>query len=166
MLSPTPQRLVRIGSFFSLLVRKKVDKGFPLRYEKLELCRFSLHQETMRYPEAKRKPFTFDTLVEFVRAVIKEFPDKRTGNNTRFTIEDAALGAFSVFFTQSPSFLAFQKMMYETKGKSNAQSLFGMRDIPCDNHIRDLLDVVPPSYIFPVFFLEFSYRATTVLKRV
>jgi len=111
----------------------------------------SIHQERMRYPEAKEKLFTFDKLVDYFGSVIKEFPDKRTGNNTRFSIEDAALGAFSVFFTQSPSFLAFQKMMYETRGKSNAQSLFGMREIPCDNHIRDLLDVVPPSSIFPVF---------------
>lgn len=83
--------------------------------------------------------------------MIRGFPDKRTGNNTRFTIEDAALGAFSVFFTQSPSFLSFQSAMQEARGKSNAQTLFGMREIPCDNHIRDLLDAVPPSYIFPVF---------------
>ena len=83
--------------------------------------------------------------------MIKGFPDKRTGNNTRFTIEDAALGAFSVFFTQSPSFLSFQNTMQRARGKSNAQTLFGMREIPCDNHIRDLLDIVSPSYIFPVF---------------
>lgn len=83
--------------------------------------------------------------------MIKGFPDKRTGNNARFTIEDAALGAFLVFFTQSPSFLSFQNAMQKARGKSNAQTLFGMREIPCDNHIRDLLDVVPPSYIFPVF---------------
>ena len=83
--------------------------------------------------------------------MIKEFPDKRTGDNTRYSIEDAALGAFSVFFTRSPSFLAFQKVMQKTKGKSNAQTLFGMHEIPCDNHIRDLLDIVPPSYLFPVF---------------
>jgi hypothetical protein len=83
--------------------------------------------------------------------VIQGFPDKRTGNNTQFTIEDAALGAFSVFFTQSPSFLSFQNTMQKARGKSNAQTLFGMREIPCDNHIRDLLDVVPPSCIFPVF---------------
>ena len=83
--------------------------------------------------------------------MIQRFPDKRTGNNTHFTIEDAALGAFSVFFTQSPSFLSFQKAMQRAKEKSNAQTLFGMGEIPCDNHIRDLLDVVAPSSIFPVF---------------
>jgi hypothetical protein len=64
---------------------------------------------------------------------------------------DVALGAFSVFFTQSPSFLAHQTAMAETKGKNNAQTLFGLQDIPTDNHIRDLLDVVPPQRVFPMF---------------
>ena len=105
----------------------------------------------MPYPDRNCEPFTFDSLVAHFRSVTKEFPDKRTGNNTRYSIEDAALGAFSVFFTQSPSFLAFQDAMQKAKGKSNAQTLFEMQQIPCDNHIRNLLDVVHPSCVFPVF---------------
>jgi hypothetical protein len=66
-------------------------------------------------------------------------------------MEDAALSAFSVFFTQTPSFLAYQRMMEGSKGKSNAQSLFGVHKIPSDNQIRDLLDAVPPEHVFPVF---------------
>ena len=66
-------------------------------------------------------------------------------------MEDVALGAFSVFFTQSPSFLAHQTAMTEAKGKNNAQTLFGIQDIPTDNHIRDLLDAVPPQRVFPMF---------------
>ena len=66
-------------------------------------------------------------------------------------MEDAALSAFSVFFTQSPSFLSYQRTMEQTKGRSNAQSLFGVHQIPSDNHIRDLLDPVEPKEIFPVF---------------
>jgi hypothetical protein len=66
-------------------------------------------------------------------------------------MEDAALSAFSVFFTQTPSFLAYQRLMEGSKGKSNAQSLFGVHQIPSGNHIRDLLDPVTPEHIFPVF---------------
>ena len=51
------------------------------------------------------KPFTFDSLVSQLYSVTEKFPDKRTGNNIRYTIEDAALGAFSIFFTQNPSFI-------------------------------------------------------------
>ena len=61
------------------------------------------------------------------------------------------MSAFSVFFTQTPSFLAYQRMMEGSKGKSNAQSLFGVHQIPSDNQIRNLLDPVPPEQVFPVF---------------
>ena len=41
--------------------------------------------------------------------------------------------------------------MADTKGRSNAQSLFGVHQIPCDNQIRELLDGVEPQCVFPVF---------------
>jgi hypothetical protein len=63
-------------------------------------------------------------MVQCLRAAIANFPDKRTGHNTRYSLEDAALGAFSVFFTQNPSFLSFQNSVQKAKGKSNAQTLF------------------------------------------
>jgi len=93
----------------------------------------------------------FDTVVSSFRQVLSLLPDKRTGKNTRYGMEDAALSAFSVFFTQTASFLAYQRMMEGSKGRSNAQSLFGVHQIPSDNHIRDLLDPVKPEQVFPVF---------------
>lgn len=41
--------------------------------------------------------------------------------------------------------------MEGSKGRSNAQSLFGVHQIPSDNHIRNLLDEVEPKAVFPVF---------------
>jgi hypothetical protein len=99
----------------------------------------------------KAQDLSFDNMVKYLGSTMAGFPDKRTGSNTHYSIEDAALGAFSVFFTQSPSFLSFQKSMLKNKGKSNAQTLFEMDRIPCDNHIRDLMDEVEPSYVYPVF---------------
>lgn len=93
----------------------------------------------------------FDGIIGYFRDVLQALPDKRTGKNTRYGMEDAALSAFSVFFTQSPSFLSYQRTMADTKGRSNAQSLFGVHQIPCDNQIRDLLDGVEPQCVFPVF---------------
>jgi len=108
-------------------------------------------QENKLIVEKKLHELTFDNMVKQLRSTIANFPDKRRGENKHYSIEDAALGAFSVFFTQSPSFLSFQKSMKKNKGISNAQTLFGMDKIPCDNHIRDLMDVVSPSFVFPVF---------------
>ena len=93
----------------------------------------------------------FNSIVELFRQRLTSLPDKRTGKNHRYGMEDAALSAFSVFFTQTPSFLAYQRMMAGRKGKNNAQSLFGVHQMPSDNPIRNLLDPVPPEQVFPVF---------------
>ncbi len=94
---------------------------------------------------------SFDSIIRDFRQILESLPDKRTGKNIRYGIEDAALSAFSIFFTQTPSFLAYQRTMEKAKGRSNAQSLFGVHKIPSDNHIRDLLDSAQPKQIFPVF---------------
>jgi len=63
---------------------------------------------------------------------------------------DAGMSAFSVFFTQSPSFLDWQTRMQQAEGKNNASSMFGVHKIPSDAQIRNLLDPVPPNMLFPV----------------
>lgn len=99
---------------------------------------------------------SFNNLVDSFRQLLESLPDKRTGKNTRYGMEDAALSAFSVFFTQTPSFLAFQRTMEKSKGRSNAQTLFGVHQIPSDNHIRNLLDPLKPELVAPVFEKAFE----------
>ncbi len=111
----------------------------------------------MAYPFRERKAhLTFGDLVGDLRELMRRFPDKRTGRNIKYSMEDVAAAAFSVFFTPSPSFLAHQTALTETQGNSNAQTLFGMRMIPTDNHIRDMLDSVPPQQVFPMFERVFA----------
>ena len=69
----------------------------------------------------------------------------------RYTMADIGLSAFSLFFLQSPSFLAHQRRLEEGQGRSNCQTLFGLDRIPSDNHIRALLDPVSPDHFHPVF---------------
>jgi hypothetical protein len=83
-------------------------------------------------------------LVEELRRISSDFTDVRRGENSRYEVRDAAMSAFSVFFTQTPSFLAHQRDVALRKGKSNAESLFGMDQLPSDNQIRNLLDGVEP----------------------
>ena len=101
--------------------------------------------------EQKKSIFRFQDMVKSLQRAIRKFPDKRTGKNTTYGMMDAAAGAFSVFFTQCGSFLAHQKLLEERYGLSNAKTLFGMEDIPTDNHIRDLLDSVAPDTLDTVF---------------
>ena len=101
------------------------------------------------------RPDTFNRLVEYLRSVVERFPDERMGDKT-YSMADAALGAFAVFFTQSPSFLHFQRTLQVAKGCNNALTLFGITQIPSDNQIRNLLDPIPPSAVFPVFAAGFE----------
>jgi hypothetical protein len=97
------------------------------------------------------KNVTFEELVNYYRDTLKHLPDKRTGTNCTYSIADAALAAFSVFFMQSPSFLSHQRQMQATKNKNNAQSIFKITKIPSDNQIRNLLDDIAPESVFSVF---------------
>ena len=97
-------------------------------------------------------PLDFDVLKGILHRRIAQLPDYRKASpNTRYAIQDAALGAFGIFFTQSPSFLEYQRRLQHTKGHNNAHTLFGAAQIPCDNQIRTLLDPIAPSYLDAVF---------------
>src|SRR5512136_2058504 len=101
-------------------------------------------------------PLDFDELVKMFHHHIERLPDQRTGQNKHYRLKDAVLGAFAVFFTQSPSFLAYQRTMKQSKGRSNAETLFGLEQIPCDNQIRVLLDGQRPDAVYPVFAQIFT----------
>ena len=93
----------------------------------------------------------FDELIHAIVESFEQLPDYRTGENTRYEIKDAAVSAFGIFFTQSQSFLAYQRMIEKSKGKSNVQSLFGAEHIPSDAQIRNLLDPQEPELLYGVF---------------
>ncbi len=101
-------------------------------------------------------PYSFDHLVKEFKWLLKTIPDPRVGSNTTYSISDAALGAFSVFFMQSPSFLAHQLKMQELSGDNNAKSLFQVDNIPSDNQIRNILDPISPENVAPMFDFVFD----------
>jgi hypothetical protein len=102
-------------------------------------------------------PLGFDVLKDILHRRTAQLPDHRKESpNTRYAIHDAALGAFGIFFTQSPSFLEYQRRLQHTKGHNNAYTLFDVEHIPCDNQVRKLLDPIAPSYLDPVFVEVFE----------
>lgn len=94
---------------------------------------------------------TFDHLIERLRSVAATLPDRRTGDNTLYSMADIALAAFAVFFTQCPSFLSYQRALEQTRGRNNARSLLQVAEMPSDNHIRQTLDPVAPHHLFSLF---------------
>jgi len=86
-----------------------------------------------------------------LQVVLDRLPEHRSGKNVTYAIRDAAMGAFSVFYMQSPSFLAYQEQMQLNTGHNNGVSLFELKGIPSDNQIRNLLDPLDPEQLFPMF---------------
>jgi len=95
-------------------------------------------------------------LLKELKQIFDELPDLRKGRNSQYEMADASMGAFSVFFTQCASFLAHQEEMKRSKGRSNAENLFEMVNIPSDNQIRGLLDPVLPKLLAPMYRLIFQ----------
>ena len=86
-----------------------------------------------------------------LRRYSQTLPDGRRGKNTSYAMADFALAAFAPFFMQSPSFLAHQRYLETSQGRSNCQTLFGIGKIPGDSQVRAMLDPVDPAHFFPMF---------------
>ncbi len=115
--------------------------------------------------QKKASQFTFPNIINRFHSEIELFPDYRKGHNVTKSIKDAALAAFSMFFTQNPSFLAFQRQMQNVQGRNNARTFFEVDELLSDNHIRQLLDVVPPSLLDQIFdYVFMGLRQEKYLK--
>src|SRR5712691_4516304 len=87
-------------------------------------------------------PLSFDELQAILRQRIEPLPDYRNPSpNTRYTIQDVVLDAFGIFFTQSPSFLEYQRRLQHTKRHNKHHTLLVPR---------------APSYLDPVFIEVFK----------
>ena len=86
-------------------------------------------------------PFTLQHIISQFKSHWDTAPDiRKPNNNMRYTITDAIMCAYSVFFMQSNSFLAHQRILQQKMGRNNAASLFEIERIPSDPQIRNLLD--------------------------
>ncbi len=98
----------------------------------------------------------FHSLLSILGDCIEGLADPRKGKNRRYSMHNIVLSAFSVFFTQSPSFLSYQRSMQQNKGSNNGRTLFGIDTIPTDAQIRNVLDAVNYRHLDPVFIQALS----------
>jgi hypothetical protein len=104
---------------------------------------------------------SFGGLLSYLHEAIGQINDPRQASNgRRYSLKDAILAAFSVFFMQCESFLEHQRQMQSRRGKDNAQTLFGVVKIPTMPQIRNILDGVAARELFGVFNRVVSSLAT------
>ena len=102
----------------------------------------------------------YKKLLGSIQEALKQIPEHRSGNNKQYTLTEAGLSAYSVFYMQSPSFLTYQRDMQRQRGQNNAAGLFGVERIPSDSQIRNLLDPIDPAYLRAAYWSIYEQLET------
>ena len=94
----------------------------------------------------------FALLLQWLHELIEQLDDPRhPSNGTKFSLKDLMLGAFAAFYMQCPSFLEHQRQVRSRHGHDNAQTLFGLEELPSTNQIKNVLDQIAVSLLFSIF---------------
>jgi len=94
----------------------------------------------------ERKHLSADALFGLVRSGFANIPDYRL-SDPDISLTDALMSAFAMFSLKSPSLLAFDK----ERAEGNLETIYGIERVPCDTHMREILDPVSPKWLRPVF---------------
>jgi hypothetical protein len=93
-----------------------------------------------------RKHLSAEALVGVLRTRFATLPDPRPGKPV-IALADALMAAFAMFALKDPSLLAFDQRRQE----GNLQSLYQIDRVPCDTHMRTILDPLSPETLRPAF---------------
>jgi hypothetical protein len=96
---------------------------------------------------AANKPLAADSLFAVMRSGFEQVPDQRA-ENAKISMSDALMSGFALFSLKDASLLAFEE---RRTTENNLQSIYGIKHVPCDTHMRTILDDVEPVNIRPVF---------------
>ena len=83
---------------------------------------------------------TLEALRDLLGAEFRQVPDERAPQRVTWQLHDVLMSGFAMFFFQHPSLLQFQQSMEKQTGQSNLQRLFGVKRVPSDTQMRELLD--------------------------
>ena len=95
-----------------------------------------------------RKHLNADALFHNMRKGFANIEDTRTGNG-KHSLTDALMSGFAMFSLKDSSLLEFDERRSATP--HNLKTIYGIGNIPCDTTMREILDVVDPNDLRPLF---------------
>ena len=104
-----------------------------------------------------RKHLNADALIGVIRRHAATAPDPRSRSNG-LTVSDALLSAFAMFSLKCPSLLAFEHRRMDDAEPENIKKVYGVRRIPSDTQMREILDGVNPDEAVRPLFVEMFRR--------
>jgi len=87
-----------------------------------------------------------DPLFTLVREGFEKVP-ANCPPGAQISLADSLMSAFAMFSLKDPSLLAFE----ERRNDENLKSVYHIENIPCDTHLRTILDSVDPESLRPLF---------------
>ena len=93
-----------------------------------------------------RKRLSADALYALLRGGFREIADHQAEGAPPGLV-DGLMSAVAMFSLKDPSLLAFDGR----RNDDNLKNLFGVQHVPCDTHMREILDPVDPESLRPLF---------------
>lgn len=97
------------------------------------------------------KSLTLEAIVDLLATTFGAVEDSRAPAQLSYPLHDTLMSGFAVMFFQHPSLLQFQRAMEQKRRRCNLQTIFGVREIPSDTQMREILDGVEPESLRGVF---------------
>ena len=93
-----------------------------------------------------RTHLSADALFRLVHTGFDHIPDYRPAD-VGIALPDVLMSAFAMVSLKAPSLLAFDK----ERAEGNVHTIYGIQRVPCDTYMREILDLVSPKWLRPVF---------------
>ena len=90
------------------------------------------------------KSLTFESIIDKLSSSFLKISDDRVIGRVIYCLHDTLMSGFAAMFFQHPSLLQFQERMKEKRGRSNLETIFGVKALPSDTQMREILDAVDP----------------------
>lgn len=113
-----------------------------------------------RGPHSKeRKTLSIGGLLSVIRKAFSHIDNlKKSHRDRKIYPLDCLMSALAMFSLKSPSLLSFHKDSVDPIIQHNLQTLFKVKDVPCDTYMREVLDEVDPRKLRQGF-LSIFYEA-------
>ena len=98
-------------------------------------------------PRPLRQHLNADAIIATLRERFATLPDARVQPSV--PLADALMSGFALFALKDPSLLAFDQRRQDPL--SNLHTIYGIKHIPCDSQLREILDPVEPQCLRPCF---------------
>jgi len=110
-----------------------------------------LQSLTLASLSKQKKHLSFSALRDSISSTFGAIHDNREQGKCNYSQHDVLMSAFACMYFQDPSLNEFQRRMQEEQHQNNLKTLFGVKNIPQNTQLRDILDEISSEALAPIF---------------